>query len=123
MVEKAIQDTPIRMKLPLVVELKSENRRIEAALNQIYDSIPEIVDQIGHHYGSPSEVFAIVQSGIHTGFSEYHNDRSDLDEEDIPHFRGFTSLTQNYSIKVIPQVVTTNIRSDLERKIRPRDLK
>lgn len=118
-VEKAIREgSNIALKVHLCMELKKEGGdRIEDALAQLCDSMQETIDIKGNLYGSQFEVFAVVQYGLNIGFFEYHADQSNLDEENIPHFRGCVSLTYAYDIDGIPQVVMDqkDIPNDLEK--------
>jgi len=117
-VEKAIFDPSnqkITMKVHLCMELKKEGGdRLEDALYQLCNSIEETVDSKGYTHDDEFEIFAVVQSGLDIGFFEYHLDQTNLDEENIPHFRGCVSLTQDYMIKEELQVVMTNKPNDLK---------
>ena len=96
-VEKAIPGRPVTMKLHLCMELKKEGgNRMEDALAQLCESIEETIDEKGNTFKNQFEVFLVVQQGFFIGFFEFHMDQSNLDEEDIPHFRGCVSLTQDY---------------------------
>jgi hypothetical protein len=76
----------------LFMELKASNGdRFEDAISQVVDEIAETMEE-------GIEAYVVVQRGLKIGFFEYHNDVSNLDEEDIPHFKGCISLTQNYPI-------------------------
>ena len=107
-VEKAIlvpaaQNRPerVRTKIHLCMELKKTGGdRMEKALVQLCDAIAETIDTKGN---TPSdedqfEVFAVVQCGLNIAFFEYHQDQSNLDEDEIPHFRGCVSLTQGNNL-------------------------
>jgi hypothetical protein len=92
----------------LFMELKSSvGDRFEDAISQIVDEIAETMEE-------KIEAYVVVQRGLKIGFFEYHNDVSNLDEEDIPHFKGCISLTQNYPIKGEVTEVLSNQPSDLE---------
>jgi hypothetical protein len=116
-VEKAIMNPSnhkISMKIHLCMELKKKGGdRIEDALNQLRNSLEETLDTKGNTYKDEFEIFAVVQSGLDIGFFEFHEDQSNLDEEDIPHFLGCVSLTQDYKIKGVDQVVIPNKPNDL----------
>lgn len=74
----------------LMMELKSsKGDRFEVGLNQVSSHIAETVE-------NQVDLFIIIQRGTKIGFFEYHNDRTNIDEEGIPHFRGCISLTQDY---------------------------
>lgn len=81
--------------------------RFEEALAQTVDDLSETMEHL-------IECYVIVQRGVKIAFFEYHNDQSNLDEEDIPHFRGCVSLTQNYNINQRPAVVFQNMPNNLE---------
>lgn len=55
--------------------------------------------------------------GERIGFFEYHHDESNLEEEDIPNFEGFVSLTQSSAIMGTPSIIMHNgdIPANLER--------
>jgi hypothetical protein len=99
-VEKIINGEP---KIHLLMELKSDttNIRFEDALDQVVNHIAVTMEE-------QVEAFVVVQRGTKIGFFEYHNDQSNLDEEDIPHFRGCISLTQNYEIEGVEARVLQN---------------
>ena len=85
----------------LVKEIKRSNgHRMEEALNQSVKDIAQTLD-----YLQTFEVFIIIQRGFRIGLFEYHNDISDLDEEDIPHFLGCVSLTATYNIGGQPSTI------------------
>lgn len=113
----------------LLMELKKVNQRKEEALNQLSNAIVETIDCKGNEFGGDLfEVYAVVQSGVEIGFFEFHSDQSNLDEEDIPHYRGCVSLTQDYFIQgqlhmVMPHKPTDlrNLYTDFER-LRTEDL-
>jgi hypothetical protein len=93
----------------LFVELKASNGdRFEDALTQVVDEIAETMEYT-------IEAYVVVQRGTKIAFFEYHNDVNNLDEEDIPHFRGCISLTQTYSIGGVNTVVLNNPPNDLDR--------
>jgi len=76
----------------LFMELKaSEGDRFEDAISQVVDEIADTMEE-------DIEGYVVVQRGLKIGFFEYHNDVSNLDEENIPHFKGCISLTQDYKI-------------------------
>jgi hypothetical protein len=85
----------------LCMELKKQGGdRFEEALNQLGSSILETID------GQQTfEVYAVVQVGLKIGFFEFHSDQDNLDEEGIPHFLGFVSLTQHYWIGNEEQII------------------
>lgn len=91
MVEEAIQGSTF--KLHLAMELKKVGERIEDALAQLCDALLETVDMKGNANDNQFEIFAVVQAGLDIGFFEYHSDESNLDEENIPHFRGSPKIT------------------------------
>ena len=90
-VEEVIShNTGQRANYYLIMELKStDGDRFEEGLAQVVDHIVETLEM-------DIEVYVVVQRGTKIGFFEYHNDRSNLDEEGISHFRGCISLTQTY---------------------------
>ena len=104
------------LQIYMVMELKKVGERKEDALNQICESILETVDKKGNALGTESEfeVYAVVQNGVEIGFFEFHSDADNLDEEDIPHFRGCVSLTQDYSINGKLEVVLPDKPEELE---------
>jgi len=63
---------------------------MEQALNQAVKDIQQTMDESGKNYDI-FEVSVIVQRGLVIRFFEYHNDESNLDEEEIYHFRGCVS--------------------------------
>lgn len=67
----------------MVMELKKNEPsvRSEKAPAQPVAEIKGTVEFLIH-------VFAVVQCGSKVGLFDYHNDQSNLDEENIPHFRG-----------------------------------
>lgn len=92
----------------LFMELKSsKGDRIEEALAQVVDEIQDTMEQT-------IEAFVVVQRGTKIGFFEYHNDISNLDEEEIPHFKGCVSLTQTYLIEGRPSTIMDHLPDDLE---------
>lgn len=92
----------------LMMELKSNDKKIrfEDALHQVVKEIQETMEEV-------IECFVIVQCGTRIGFFEYHNDQTNLDEEDIPHLRGCVSLTQSYMIQGRQTTIMTNKPNDL----------
>jgi len=111
-VEEAIQGSTF--KLHLAMELKKVGERIEDALAQLCDALLETVDMKGNANDNQFEIFAVVQAGLDIGFFEYHSDESNLDEENIPHFRGCVSLTQDYTINGTMTRVLPNKPNDLK---------
>jgi hypothetical protein len=92
LIEKLEDDN---FSIHLVCEIKKhKGDRMEKALNQAVKDIQETIDEKGNITDSAFEVFVLVQRGMDIGFFEYHNDESNLDEENIDHFRGCVSLTQ-----------------------------
>lgn len=90
-VEKVSSDT--ESKHHLFMELKATNGdRMEDALSQIVSEIEQTMEHT-------IETYDVVQRGTKIAFFEYHNDVSNLDEEEIPHFKGCISLTQSYIIE------------------------
>jgi hypothetical protein len=120
-VEEAYLDgndpTP-KLRLHAAFEFKKvKGDRFEKALYQLKLSIEQTVSEMG--YGTNAsrfEVFAVVMSGERIGFFEYHHDESNLDEEGIPNFEGFVSLTESYEINDTPSTILDNgdIPVDLE---------
>lgn len=102
------------LKPYMAMELKKVGQRKEEALNQLCDAILETIDSKGNSGESEFEVYAVVLSGLEIRFFEYHSDQSNLDEECIPHFRGCVSLTEDYFINGVHQVVLHNKPQDLE---------
>jgi hypothetical protein len=92
----------------LLMELKSSTGdRFEEALVQLVGEAAETLEE-------QIEVYVVVQRGTKIGFFEYHNDVSNLDEENIAHFRGCVSLTQDYKIQGNDTRVLLNKPNDLE---------
>lgn len=80
----------------LICEIKSATGdRMEKALDQAVKDIAMTMDIQGNTDGEPYEIFIIVQRGLDIGFFEYHNDVSNLEEDDIDNLRGCVSLTQD----------------------------
>lgn len=95
----------------LCMELKKEaGDRFEDALDQLANSIEESIDS-----QQIFEVYAVVQAGLKIGFFEFHSDQSNLDEEGIPHFRGFVSLTQHYWIGDEEKIIMEDIPNEVEK--------
>lgn len=121
-VEKAIQAAPLQsihgptviLKLHLAMELKKEGQRIEDALVQLCESLEETIDTKGNTHDGEFQVFAVVQSGLDIGFFEFHMDQTILDEENIPHFRGCVSLTEDYIINRVSLVPMPHKPNDLQ---------
>lgn len=98
-VEKVHEGPSPRLGIHAAFEFKkAKGARFEDALSQLAETIPFAVDKLGYSLESVFEIFAVVVMGTDIGFFEYHNDRSNLDEENIPHFRGCVSFTTSYSI-------------------------
>jgi hypothetical protein len=105
----------IDSRLHLLIELKSSNGdRFEDALAQVVAEKEETLE-------IQTEVYIVVLRGTKIGFFEYHNDVSNLDEEDISHFKGCISLTQGYSSRaksdsplVRQEPVLKNLPKDLD---------
>lgn len=92
----------------LIMELKSKSGdRFEDALAQVLDEIAETMQHT-------IEAYIVIQRGTKIGFFEYHNDVSNLDEEQIPHFRGCVSLTQTYTIDGNNTMVLNDVPNDLD---------
>ena len=105
-VEKVLSNT--QSSHYLFMELKASNGdRFEDALAQVVKEIAETLED-------SIEAYIVVQRGTKIGFFEYHNDVSNLDEEDIPHFKGCISLTQKYSIQNNPTSIMDHLPNDLE---------
>lgn len=113
----SISGVTVNMKLHLAIELKKQDGdRLEEALDQLRESLEETVDQQGYDSDNEFAIFAVVQRGLDIGFFEFHMDQTNLDEEKIPHFRGFISLTQDYTIKGTAQpVVMPGKPKDLQK--------
>lgn len=92
----------------LVMELKSNDKRI-----RFEDAVIQTVEHISQTMEHRIECFVIVQCGRRIGFFEYHNDVGDLDEEEIPHFKGCVSVTQKYPIKGNESKILTDVPEDL----------
>jgi len=85
------------------MELKSsEGDRFEEAVAQSVENILETIDEMGNAGTGAKgmatkdalfDVYVVAQRGTKIGFFEYHN--HDMEELNISHFRGFTSLTQD----------------------------
>lgn len=107
-VEKVTSDTD--SKHHLFMELKAKppvGDRIEEALAQVVHEIEETLEYT-------IEAYVVVQRGTKIAFFEYHNDVSNLDEEDIPHYKGCVSLTQTYILNGVNSVVMNNLPDDLD---------
>jgi hypothetical protein len=118
-VEKAIRDqNSTGLDIHAVFELKKEKGdRFEKPLAQLTDAITFAVDELGNEGIEKIEVFAVVIAGTDIGFFEYHNDRDNLCEEDIPNFRGCVSLTQSYQLDgQTSQILPNNL---IPRNLRP----
>lgn len=89
---------------------KHEGGRFEDAVHQTVKGIIETVDRKGNQTGS-FDVFLIVQQGLEIAFFEYHNDRTNLDGEEIQHFMGCTSLTQEYNSNPAVVQPTGNVKN------------
>lgn len=61
------------------------------------------------------EAYVVVQRVTKIGLFEYHNDRDNLDQVEIPHLQKCVSLTQYYRIGEIDQVVLDDVPKDLDR--------
>lgn len=108
-VERAINRTNITTYL--CMELKKEaGDRFEDALDQLANSIEESIDS-----QQIFEVYAVVQAGLKIGFFEFHSDQDNLDEEGIPHFRGFVSLTEHYWIGDEEKIIIEDLQNDVEK--------
>lgn len=92
----------------MIMELKAaDGERLEKALHQSVNNIAVTME-------ADIEVYVVVQRGTKIAFFEYHNDISNLDEEDIPHFKGCISLTQDYEIQGQLASVMANKPNNLE---------
>lgn len=111
-VEKALDDSTF--KLHMAMELKKVGQRMEDALAQLGESLLETLDMKGNTQQNEFEIYAVVQAGTDIGFFEYHSDLSNLEENNIPNFRGFVSLTQDYLIEKKMTSVIFNKPSDLK---------
>ena len=113
-----LQSTPghtVNMTLHLAMELKKQGQRIEDALVQLCESLEETVDEKGNTENSEFEIFAVVISGLEIGFFEFHMDISNLEEENVPHFRGCVSLTQDHNSMGNLSVPIPNKPNDLQK--------
>ena len=124
MIERAIRGAPgqcIQMKPYLAMEFKKvRGGRIENALEQLKKAVSNTISSEGDKSADDPkpdvyEVYLVVQSGFHIGFFEYHADESNLDEEDIAHFKGCVSLTQEYKIGGRMTCPITNTPGDLKK--------
>jgi hypothetical protein len=79
-------------------------------LTQLANSIEQTIDS-----QQTFEVYAVVQVGLEIGFFELHSDRSNLDEEEIPHFRGCIFLTQHYWIGNEENVIMEDLHDDVDK--------
>lgn len=69
----------------IFAELKSHRGdSILKALDQITDSMPQMVDKLQNDFSA----FIIIVKGKGIAFFEYHNDRDNLTEEEIPNYKG-----------------------------------
>ena len=69
----------------IFVELKRRTGdSIKTACNQITDSLPQTIESKGMQH----DCYIIVVKGKKIAFFEYHNDRSNLDEDGHIHYRG-----------------------------------
>jgi hypothetical protein len=73
-------------------------------LDQAVKDIAQTIDTKGNDGDNNFEVFVIVQRGLDIGFFEYTSAQSVLDEDEVFHFRGCVSLTQDHGSKgaVVP---------------------
>lgn len=94
----------------LFMELKANN-----AKDRFEDAVAQVVSEIANTMESKMEAYVVVQHGTKIAFFEYHNDVSNLDEEDIPHFKGCVSLTQSYLIGEEYSSVINNLPDDLDK--------
>lgn len=108
-VERAINRTDITTHLCMEIK-KEAGDRFEDALDQLANSIEESIDS-----EQIFEVYAVVQAGLKIGFFEFHSDQDNLDEEEIPHFRGFVSLTQHYWIGDEEKIIMEDLPNDMEK--------
>lgn len=67
------------------MELKSHGGdALKDALDQVTSSMPEVVDNIQDDFAS----FVIIIKGRLIAFFEYHNDATNLEEDEVPNFQG-----------------------------------
>lgn len=120
MIEEAYQksnQTVHQLRIHAAFEFKKTGGdRFEKALSQLNASIESTLSEQGYDE-SRFETFAVVMCGERIGFFEFHHDRDNLDEEDIPHFDGMVSLTTSYvldgrSTRIMDD---TDIPTDLEK--------
>lgn len=80
-------------KLHAIYEVKRvQGDYMGSAVKQSLISFTETMDNQGTKSGI-YECYIIAQRGLDIAFFEYHNDLTNLDEEEIPHFRGCVSMT------------------------------
>lgn len=93
-VKDAVGDT---LEIHMAYELKKKGgARMEEAVNQTIDALVETIDYQGQK-NDIFDIFIVIQRGLDRVFFEYHNDKTNLDEQGIPNFRGCISLTQTWS--------------------------
>lgn len=81
----------------LIMEFKSPTGdSIMQAVRQTVAEIAETMEEV-------IEAYVVVMRGKKIAFFEYHNDRTNLDEERIPNLLGCVSLTQGYFIQGVHQ--------------------
>lgn len=99
-VEKVENEASPKLALHAAFEFKRpKGTRFEDALKQLAEAIPLAVDSLGYSSSNDNfEIFAVVVIGTDIGFFEYHNARSNLDEEGIDHFNGCVSFTTSYNV-------------------------
>ena len=109
-------ETPPELRIHAAFEFKKKGGdRFEKALTQLKSSIENTLAEQGFSE-SRFEAFAVVMCGPRIGFFEYHQDTSDLEEENICNFDGMVSLTTSYKLdgKMTRIIDERDIPSDLE---------
>lgn len=83
----------------IFVELKRRTGdSIKTACDQITGSLPQIIESKGKQH----DCYVIVVKGKKIAFFEYHNDRSNLDEDDHIHYRGLIPFNHPQTSFVLP---------------------
>jgi hypothetical protein len=84
----------------IFVELKSaKGDSLKKALEQATSSMVQTVDELGESFS----IFLIITKGKYIAFFEYHNDRSNLDEDDVPNHKGAIPFNHVNSKHLEPQ--------------------
>lgn len=89
---------------------KATGDRLEDGICQSVNHLAVTLEDIDIH-----ELFFVVQRGKQVAFFEYHGDQDNLVFDRIPNMAGCVSLTTNYPINKVPQIV-------MPQHLIPRDL-